>query len=413
MDLHASHKSTTTDVRTDSRKVLPVHAQPRVPLAPVASFRGLFRRKASGYSVFNNNKGLPLTSGRIAIATAIKHANLPSGSEVLLPALHCEAMVTPVRWAGMKVIFYPLKPDLSIDLTRIDTLLSKHTRALLITHFFGFPQATKLIREFCDKRDLMLIEDCAHAYYGIRAGATVGTLADYAIASTVKFLPVFDGGILYSSKHDLGSVTLHSAPFRFQLKAAVNIFDRGVGYGRLGPLGTALNALLKPARKMGRGRNAVPADPSALPLAPASAEGGYDFEPFWYGKKMSVASRVIAAFTDEIRVLERRRLNYARLLASTQSLTGCHALFPNLSEGIVPLIFPLYVDHAVSAFSQLKALGVPMWRFGEYLDPEVRERNICVVSQDYGEHLLQFPCHQDLRASELDWIIHCLRKVLG
>lgn len=388
-------------------------ATPRVPLAPIMSFRGLYPRNARGCSAFNRGRRVALTSGRVAIATAVKHAHFPEASQILLPALHCTAMVAPVRWAGMDVVFYPLRSDLSIDFDHLEKLLSSRTRGLLITHFFGFPQDVRGAREFCDSHDLILIEDCAHAHYGLHGGICLGELGDYAISSSVKFFPVFDGGYLYSSTHDLSTIALQRSPLRFQLKSAVNMLDRAVGYNRLGAVGKLLSGVLRPLRSLPRAAADSSAGNGSAPIAPASAEGGYDFEPFWYGKKMSVASRVVASMADENRLVHRRRANYAKLLAAVASLHNCRPLFPNLHEGIVPLIFPLYVETAASSFSQLKELGVPMWRFGEYLDPEVQKNSICAVSLDYGEHVLQLPCHQELRESELEWIIQCLKKVLG
>ena len=85
-------------------------------------------------------------------------------------------------------------------------------------------------------------------------------------------------------------------------------------------------------------------------------------------------------------------------------LSGCHPLHAELPLNCAPLVYPLYVDNPDQLFHMLKLQGVPIWRFGEFLDPSVTPQT-CANSQQLSKHVLQFPCHQELKQSEINWLV--------
>ena len=70
------------------------------------------------------------------------------------------------------------------------------------------------------------------------------------------------------------------------------------------------------------------------------------------------------------------------------------------------------LDEPERVFPLLKAQGVPIIRFGEFLWPGV-DAALCPNSADLSRRLFQFPCHQGLRPGELAWMITRLRQVLA
>src|SRR5690606_10972504 len=121
------------------------------------------------------------------------------------------------------------------DLDDVDSKISTATRFLIVVHYFGFSQDLPTIRALCDRKGIAMIEDCAHAYFGKRDGWTVGSVGDFAIASPMKFFPVYDGGLLISAHRELDSVVLRSGGLGFELKAALSAIERAFGYARLKP----------------------------------------------------------------------------------------------------------------------------------------------------------------------------------
>ena len=92
------------------------YPEPLIPIAPVLSSYSCKWKKQStpSNSVLSLPSCLHVSSGRAAIALALEHAGIGQTDEVLIPAYHCESMVSPVRWRNATPIFYQINEDASI-----------------------------------------------------------------------------------------------------------------------------------------------------------------------------------------------------------------------------------------------------------------------------------------------------------
>jgi dTDP-4-amino-4,6-dideoxygalactose transaminase len=401
-----------------SLTVLPAApARPHVPLAPVLSCAS-FGRTAAGNarppSVLDAGTAHAVTSGRIALALALRELGVEAGDAVLLPAYHSLSMVPPVLWRGASPLFYRVGIDTAVDLADVAARLQPNVKVLVVTHYFGFPQDLTAIRAFCDRHGLALVEDCAHCFFGEHAGRPVGSFGDYAIASSMKFFPAYDGGVLVSRRPL--TVTLRSAGIGFELKALLNTLERGFAYGRL-PL---LRALLAPAlgakdslrRALKRRRErATGVHPATVALAPASSDSGIEFDPAWIDKRASSCARRLLRLVPGERIVTRRRRHYRQLEQVLGSLPGCRPLFGHLPDGACPWLFPLLVDDPEPVFARLRAWGVPVTRFASTLWPGV-DAQTCAASARLSQHVLAFPVHQELREDELAWLAARAREAL-
>lgn len=349
-------------------------------------------------------------SGRHAIALAMTHAGLRPGDSVLLPAYHCLGMVEPLRQAGLIPIYYPLCRDLTIHLSTLERLASVGARALVVVRYFGFVIDLAPIRSLADRLGLTLIEDCAHACFGGTPENPVGSTGDYAIASTMKFFPLPHGGLLASGRRDLSDIRLQAPPLPVELKAAVNALEQGIDYGRFGMPGRVAGIFLR-ARSALAWRGSYRQVGATAEDAPRDDCPEYAMDPRWLDWHASRVSTFLRDRTKIERLIERRRTYYLRYLTALSGRSDCRPLFDALPPGTVPQVFPLHVSSSLDVFVALKRQGVPIVRFGEFLDTPVTA-DLCPVSVDYSEHVLQFPCHQALRESEVDWILERLIAAL-
>ena len=85
----------------------------------------------------------------------------------------------------------------------LENKITRQTRAVLIIHYFGFPQPIHKIREICNKKDVLLIEDCAHALFSSHGEEAIGSEGDLAIFSLRKTLPLPEGGGLLINNPEL------------------------------------------------------------------------------------------------------------------------------------------------------------------------------------------------------------------
>jgi hypothetical protein len=268
-----------------------------------------------------------------------------------------------------------------------------------------------LLRDFCDSHQLLLLEDCAHAFFGQQDGLPLGSYGDYAIASAMKFFPVFDGGCLISSRHSLNQIRLEPAGAVFQLKAVMDSLERAFAYrpSRLTRLFFKLPLHLKKklwSNIKGRSQGGI----AVASYTPPASEGGFGFDVAWLNKAMSICSRFIIQGTSQKRIIEHRRMNFLRLLDALDKLPYCRPLYTSLPETVVPYVFPFLVEKPEFIFPELKRKRVPILRW-DFLASRI-DASLCPVSADMALKLFQFPCHQELRSDELEWMITQIRETV-
>jgi dTDP-4-amino-4,6-dideoxygalactose transaminase len=391
-------------------------AIPPVPVLSLAAFRG--GRRAALPSLLDGADVRLVTSGRVAIGLALRALGVGVGDCVLVPAYHSPSMIPPVHWCGAEVVFYRVHPDTSADLDDIAARLDDghRVKAIMATHFFGIPQDLAPLRALCDRHGVGLLEDCAHCFFGERDGVAVGSTGDYAIGSSMKFFPIYEGGCLVSRRRPL-DVRLRGAGPGFEAKAALNALEAAFAHGRMAGLRIALalplrakslvwNALKSRAHKPGAAQ-----DDAAPSLAPSSSDSSFSFDPRWADKRSSWFSRLTMRHASRARIVARRRRHYLALQQALAGLPGCRPLFPTLPDGACPWIFPLLADRPEALFEALHAARVPMVRFGATLWPGV-DASVCANSVALGRQLIGLPCHQELDEAELAWLGATVRHAL-
>jgi perosamine synthetase len=395
-------------------KPIPVMEYPRsrIPTQPLLSLSSFFRGKCRSDlpSVLDAGNALFVTSGRVAIALALQQMKIAKGDKVLVPAYHCASMVEPVIWLGATPVFYKINADTTVDLDDLKAKLGGSTKVLMATNYFGFPQNLADIRRFCDDNSLLFLEDCAHSFMGEYQGKPLGSFGDYSIASAMKFFPIYEGGCLVSSRHEIGNVRLESAGLGFELKSALNAMEKGFAYGRMSFLKTVLSIPMWLKRAVWAGVKSG-GTAKQTSLGPGASDGGFSFEPAWMNKRSSLFSRGLIGTVSKSRIAARRRDNYLTLHRSLAGLPGCRPLFATLPDGVSPYVYPLVCDNLKIVFPILKNAGVPVIRFAEFLWDGV-DASVCPVSIELSEQCMQFPCHQDLRAEELNWMIEKIRSLI-
>lgn len=393
---------------------LPVTAQaparPWVPLAPVlarAAFAPAGRTPVP--SVLDVAQVRLVTSGRIAIGLALREMGVGPGDTVLMPAYHSLSMVPPVFWRGATPRFYKVTAQAEVDLADASAKLDGSVKAMVVTHYFGFMQDLDPIRAWCDAHGVALLEDCAHCFFGAYGGRPVGSIGDYAIASSMKFFPAYEGGALVSSRHSLEAIKLDSGGAGFEAKVLLNTLEHSFAYGRLPLLRLLLALPLRIKDALWRRRKA--GVPVAAALAPASSDSEAGFDPAWLNKRSSMFARWVLRRVSHPRIVARRRAHYAALHGAINGLPGARPLHAALPDGACPWMFPLVVDDADAVFARLHQAGVPLTRFAEQLWRGV-DAAVCANAVHLSRHVLAFPCHQALTREELDWMIARIRAAL-
>jgi dTDP-4-amino-4,6-dideoxygalactose transaminase len=129
---------------------------------------------------------LAVSSGTAALHLACRAAGLGSGDEAIVPATTFVASASSARLCGADVVLCdvesPERPNL--DPADVERRITPRTKAVIAVHFAGYAADVVGLRELCDDRGLVLIEDAAEAI-----GATVDASARQA--GTVGHLGCF------------------------------------------------------------------------------------------------------------------------------------------------------------------------------------------------------------------------------
>lgn len=388
---------------------LPVEANARdypVPMVPMLpdKIQLCFSKNTTKnkFSAFNFRSKY-YKQGRYALAEALKRTGVNDSTAVLMPSYHCRSMVEPVIYLKSHAVFYELDSMLRPDIKKLLSLIAEselQIKALVLPHYFGFPQDVEKISDICKKNNIDLIEDCAHAFYGIYHGKQLGSFGRFSVASPRKFFPIEDGGILASyagSSMPVGPLV--SLGFLPNVKAIIKSFLRVLksktSKQEVIPLGKhTIQDIVKDTLQ----RNSVnSSDSFSLQYFDINCASQTSFR----------VSQLIIDLVDHELIIQRRRANYLRWLDGLKNIPGCHPLFPELNKNVVPYIFPLVIDsNAIQVFHNLKLNGVPLWRW-----EDLAETN-CMTVNDYRLSLFQLPCHQDLSESQVNWMIETVIKVV-
>lgn len=397
----------------DRSEKLVAYPKPAIPISPVFTMR-LFNKsnkKNEEDSILICKHVLQLSNGRSAIAVALEHAGISKGDEVLVPAYHSLSMIHPIEWIKATPIFYNIFSDTSLDLKDIIEKKTQNTKAIIITHYFGCMQDLSKLKIYCANNNIVLIEDCAHAFFGSHNGHCVGTQGDYSIASSMKFFACYDGGILASSSRDLSNITLSTSPYSFEIKSFFSILEKSIYYKRLNKFNKIAEKTVNLKESLWKAIKPYLYKSSGIAITPAASDGGYGLEENWIHKKATKLSSYIIKRTNHHKIIKARRDNYLALHEALKNLTDAHPLHDGIDTETVPFLYPLYVNNPNASFAILKSAGVPIWRFGEALSPEITKGNF-PDSVELSEHVFQFPCHQDLTKKELHWMIIEIKKVI-
>lgn len=390
---------------------VPDYPRSRLPINPPLSMASFLRGLHGAVpSILDAGPRRYTTSGRVAIALALRDAGIGPGDKVLVPSYHCSSMVEPVIWAGATPVFYRIQANTAINLDDVASKLDERCKLLMATNYFGFPQDLAALREFCDRRGLLLLEDCAHSFLGQHKGRPLGSWGDYAIASSMKFFPLYEGGLLVSARRPLDKVQQQSPGLAFEAKAMINTLEDGFSHDRLRLL-RALTYVPMKLKSLLWSQIKARRQPNAQPLAPGSSDGGFGFDPRWLDKRSSRFSRLMLRLVSRNRMGALRRRNYQRLQQALADLPGIHPLHVELPDNVYPWVFPIVADEPEAIFRVLKMDGAPVIRFGEFLWPGV-DASVCANSVDLSRRVLQLPCHQEMREREMAWMIDKVRSVV-
>jgi perosamine synthetase len=382
----------------------------QVPRDPLLSLGFLSLRETANQSTTpeTDRRRHFFSWARNGIYHCLRAARLCSGDSVLVPSYICKAVPEAIQGYGAKVIYYSISKDCQPNFSDLADKIDARTRALIAVHYFGFPQPADDLREFCNRRELYFIEDCAHVLRSELGGRPLGSFGDASVFSLRKFFPLYDGAelILNRPQDELEINWTAESPL-YTLKTAKDILDQVISRSTSPILQVPYEFLM-----MSLVRHAVggfKSRPGLRALAVEKTDAAFDIQ--LVNLPMSRLSSMIYSHFDTSRIVSQRKANYSFLQRELLSLPGLRFLSAELPIGVCPWVFPVIFNEREDACRALREEGIPA-RNWEGVRPTDLPNDVFPGVDFLYRNLVFLPVHQDLTAEHLQRIVLAVKQVL-
>jgi len=357
--------------------------------------------------------------GRNAVWQAVRILGLKPGDEVLVPAYNCGSEIDPLLHHGLTIVPYRVSRSTQIDIKDILSRVNRRTRAVYVTHYFGFPQRLEEIVHFCRERGLFLVEDCALALFSQDNDGFVGRLGDVAVFSFRKTLPVPDGGAVVINNPNFKIVSPLEQPTIAPVLAAL-VTSLGRSAERWSHIEfdgvkrsyrwiqSGINRLHKRKRHFtAQGKSVMV---RGVGRASLGIHDHYDPGISWLG--MSAISKRILGNVDPREVAVKRRQNFQYLLPTIEEVRGIEPLFRRLPNGVCPTAFPVLCENRSELCRKLNERWISAIEWWSGYHPSIRwdEFPEGVYLKD---HLIALPVHHGLNVEDMAYIGACVREIMS
>ncbi len=174
-------------------------------------FSDMFEKKFAEFlgtrycSLVNSGSSANLLAFMALTSPLLGERAVKRGDEVITVAAGFPTTVTPALQFGAIPVFVDVTiPQYNIDTTQLECALSDKTKAVMIAHTLGNPFNLSVVREFCDKHGLWLVEDNCDALgskYTINGEEKyTGTIGDIGTSSFYPphHMTMGEGGAVYT-----------------------------------------------------------------------------------------------------------------------------------------------------------------------------------------------------------------------
>lgn len=146
-----------------------------------------------------------MTNGHLSLELAIQAMNL-TGEVITTPFTFASTTHAIVR-NGLTPVFCDINPvDFTMDVTKIESLITDQTSAIIPVHVYGNICNIEEIQKIAKKYDLKVIYDAAHTFGVKYKDKGIGTFGDASMFSfhATKVFNTIEGGAVCFSDEDFG-----------------------------------------------------------------------------------------------------------------------------------------------------------------------------------------------------------------
>lgn len=366
------------------------------------------REKNEFKSYYNDSHIFYVQKARTAIKRACTLMGLGHGNEILAPAYNCGSEVDALLSSGCSVTLYRITDSCNIDIDDLQQRITDKTKAVYVTHYFGFPQPSAAIKHICEEHNLYLFEDCALALFSRDGCEPLGKQGDVSVFSLPKTLPVPDGGMLVINNLDLmkDNWILKSPNIPLLIRGLLPLLKSGIlRYSNYSPkILSFLKVFLNRKKQINisfdkfiaGNRKDMPKD--------------YYYDERLSNRSMSWITKNLLNTFQVNEIISKRSKCFCYFINSFKNCSHIKPLYDDLPQGICPLYYPVLVkdrDHVWMKLNQKSIPALAWWAgyhkgFSWESYPEA-----CFLKNN----LLCLPVNHELTECDLDFISETLISI--
>ncbi len=187
------------------------------------SYLNKFQKDFSKYIGKKNVFALSSAAAALEIIAAL--LKIKKNDEIIIPAHTYCASAIPFARNGAKLVWADINfNSRTIDLNDFKKKITKKTKAVVIVHLYGYAVDFRSIINFCKKKNIKIIEDCAQSLGAEINNKKIGTFGDFSCFSfhaQKNITTLGEGGMLFVKDNKLAQKVTglrHNGHTKFKFK---------------------------------------------------------------------------------------------------------------------------------------------------------------------------------------------------
>tara|TARA_B100000945_G_scaffold301135_1_gene283607 strand:- start:726 stop:1880 length:1155 start_codon:yes stop_codon:yes gene_type:complete len=173
----------------------------------ISSEGSYVKKFESKFGKYNKRRyAIAVSSGTAALEIAIKSLNLKKGDEIIIPTFSIISTALCVIKFGLKPVL--VDSNLStwnMDVDEVIKKITNRTKAIIVTHIYGFPVDMSKILKIARKKKIRIVEDAAEmigqTYYNKKCGS-FGDISTFSFYAN-KHVTTGEGGMILTNEKKL------------------------------------------------------------------------------------------------------------------------------------------------------------------------------------------------------------------
>ena len=163
-----------------------------------------FENQISDY--FDRKYCLSFNSGTSALHSLLIAYNIKRGDEVIVPSFTFISTANAPVFTGAKPVFADIEQKtFGLDPDSVIENISKKTKAIIPVHFGGCPCQIKELTDIAEDYNIVLLEDVAESFGGMKDNQKLGTFGDSSMLSFCqnKIITTGEGGAIITDSAEI------------------------------------------------------------------------------------------------------------------------------------------------------------------------------------------------------------------